>query len=359
MIDARVYKHRRRLRTKTKVAAVTIGLAVLTLSFLAYSFYPLFQRDSPFVSRFGELQANPLSHRTVSISSAARQKTRSTAQHVFPYSVIPGGALSSRELSEAARREPVVAAHYAGFSVADARVIRLPHDKLAYVSYRLGNHIYWTKTKVELHQGETVLSDGKHLARTRCGNRISDVAMAPVSPQEPDPQKLLSTPFVPAHVNIDPVFPHGRSLYGPKTRPRQCFRPGTAGQAFLPCFRFSVAAIVAPHAFLPLLSAAATWLSNAAFRDNCGAREFPSYPLQPPAFASSDSFAAHSLGHPALTPLAIFGRHDFFGCGKITIRCHPERSEGSAFRKMPRKKHIPHSADSVRNDKKDFFRSLF
>jgi hypothetical protein len=56
-----------------------------------------------------------------------------------------------------------------------------------------------------LHQGEAVLSDGKHLARTRCGNRISDVAMAPVSPQEP-PQKLLSTPFVPAHVNVDPGF---------------------------------------------------------------------------------------------------------------------------------------------------------
>src|SRR5208283_1020753 len=36
---------------------------------------------------------------------------------------------------------------------------------------------------------------------------------------------------------------------------------------------------------------------------------------------------------------------------KITIRRHPERSEGSAVRKMPRKKQIPDSADSVRNDK--------
>jgi hypothetical protein len=203
MIDARVYKHRRRLRTKTKVAAVTIGLAVLTLSFLAYSFYPLFQRDSPLVSDSASSSESYLAS-DISITLPLPE-SNSSAQHVFPYSVIPGGALSSRELSEAARREPVVAAHYAGFSVADARVIRLPHDKLAYVSYRLGNHIYWTKTKVELHQGEAVLSDGKHLARTRCGNRISDVAMAPVSPQEP-PQKLWSTPFVPAHVNVDPGF---------------------------------------------------------------------------------------------------------------------------------------------------------
>ena len=47
--------------------------------------------------------------------------------------------------------------------------------------------------------------------------------------------------------------------------------------------------------------------------------------------------------------------HDFTGCGRITIRCHPGRSEGSAFRKMPRKKQIPHSADAVRNDKRRAF----
>jgi len=201
MIDGRVYKYRRRLRTRTKIAGVTIGLAVLTLSFLAYSFYPLFQIDSSFVSGpAAESESDLASDFSNPVQLA--QKV-SDAQLVFPYSVIPGGARRGRELSEAARREPVVAAHYADFSLANARVIRLPHDKLAYVSYRIGNHIYWTKRKVELQQGEAILSDGKHLARTRCGNRISDVAMAPVSPQEP-PQGLLSTPFVPAHVNFDP-----------------------------------------------------------------------------------------------------------------------------------------------------------
>jgi hypothetical protein len=106
---------------------------------------------------------------------------------------------------EAARCEPVVAAHDAKFSVANARAIRLPHDKLAYVSYRLGDHIYWPKRQVTLHEGEILLSDGQHLARTRCGNRLSDVAMTPVSPQEPA-EKLLSTPFLPARVDIDPAF---------------------------------------------------------------------------------------------------------------------------------------------------------
>ena len=203
MIDGRVHKHRRRLRTKTKVAAVTIGLAVLTLGFLACSFYPLFQIDSSFVSNPPGATESYLAS-DISIALPLPEKVSST-QLVLPYSVIPGGARSGRELLEAARREPVVAAHYGNFSAAHARVIRLPHDKLAYVSYRLGNHIYWTKTKVTLRQGEAVLSDGEHLARTRCGNRISDVAMAPVSPHEP-PQELLSTPVVPAHGNIEPAF---------------------------------------------------------------------------------------------------------------------------------------------------------
>ena len=302
MIDGRVYKHRRRLRTKTKVAGVTIGLAVLTLSFLAYSFYPLFQIDSSFVSAPASVNEPSLASDLSNPSLVAQEV--STAPLVFPYSVIPGGAHSSRELLEAARREPVVAAHYAEFSVADARVIRLPHDKLAYVSYRLGNHIYWTKTKVKLHHGETLLSDGKHLARTRCGNRISDVAMAPVSPQEP-PQMLLSTPFVPAHVERRPRFPRdrpdmarnfGRSRSHGYARHAACARPGPRLPS-LPSHVLLRPKILARHVFLPLLSVAATWLPSAAVRDNSGAQHFPSTPLQSDTFASSGSLAAHSLDH--------------------------------------------------------------
>ena len=48
------------------------------------------------------------------------------------------------------------------------------------------------------------------------------------------------------------------------------------------------------------------------------------------------------------------GGHDFSG-GGITIRCQPEPSAGSAFRKMPKKRKIPHSADSVWNDKRRVF----
>ncbi len=114
---------------------------------------------------------------------------------VFPFSVIPGGAQNGKELLEAVHRESVVSAHYAEFHTNKVRVIRLDHDRLAYVSYRLGNQIYWTKKKVTLYAGESLLSDGENLARTRCGNRVSQVAKAPTAPSEPT-EKVLSTPIV-------------------------------------------------------------------------------------------------------------------------------------------------------------------
>jgi len=122
--------------------------------------------------------------------------------------------------------------------------------------------------------------------------------MTPVSPQEPD-EKLLSTPFVPARVNTDPAF----LTAGPIASAFGQERPAAAVQP-----RDGASLSSRPHTFRAILSAAATWLTNTAFCDNCGAREFPLIPLQPHASASSDSLAAHSLGRLALTPLAIFGR---------------------------------------------------
>ncbi len=140
MIDGQAKTHHRRFKTRTKVAAVTIGLAVLTLTFAAYSFYPLFQDDCSFVS--DSTSASESSLVSDILNTPPLPEKLAAAQPAFPYSVIPGSVRNSRELLEAARREPVVAAHDAKFSVANARAIRLPHDKLAYVSYRLGDHIY-------------------------------------------------------------------------------------------------------------------------------------------------------------------------------------------------------------------------
>jgi hypothetical protein len=121
---------------------------------------------------------------------------------VFRNSVIPGGVRSAVELASAVQRDPVVMAHYADFNVAAARLLRLEQSRLVHVSYRIGDKIYWTKKKVRLAMGESLLSDGKHLTRTRCGNRIADEPEGPVLDNEPAPE-VLDAVFVSAEDLID------------------------------------------------------------------------------------------------------------------------------------------------------------
>jgi hypothetical protein len=92
---------------------------------------------------------------------------------VYPYSVVPGGVQNTAELRSAVMRDPVVAQHYKGFNIDSATLIHIPIEKLAYVSYRVGNRIYWSNRQVLLARDERVLTDGSHLIRARCGNRIS------------------------------------------------------------------------------------------------------------------------------------------------------------------------------------------
>ena len=109
---------------------------------------------------------------------------------VYPYSVIPGGVQSVREFREALLRDPVAAVHYARFDISRSRVIELQAEKIAYVSYRIRDRIFWTTRKVRLLRGERIITDGVHSARARCGNRISEVPQPGRSPHEPLPEEL-------------------------------------------------------------------------------------------------------------------------------------------------------------------------
>src|SRR5579872_5315341 len=104
---------------------------------------------------------------------------------VYPYSVIRGGVYSAGELSNALRTDPVAAAHYADFGSAHVQLVQLTEARRAYVSFRKDDRIYWTRKPILLAQGETVLSDGNHQARARCGNRISATPLGPVLPEDP------------------------------------------------------------------------------------------------------------------------------------------------------------------------------
>jgi PEP-CTERM motif-containing protein len=152
-----------------------------------------------------------------------------SARPIYPYSVIPGGVESAAELRNSVTRDPVVAEHYGDFDVARARVVRLDQDRFLYVSYRLGNRVFWSKKRFTIHKGEAVITDGEHMARTRCGNRVADVAAGPMMAVEPDletappataealtgaPDFLGASPFAPGDVALTPPPTSGISSGG-------------------------------------------------------------------------------------------------------------------------------------------------
>jgi hypothetical protein len=103
----------------------------------------------------------------------------------YPFSVIPGGIYSRSELATQAGRDNLVSTHYSDFRVESAHLAVLQKDLMAYVSYRKNNSIFWTRKQLRVPKGELVMTDGTHLARARCGNRLSEIAGEPTAPEDP------------------------------------------------------------------------------------------------------------------------------------------------------------------------------
>ncbi len=131
---------------------------------------------------------------------------------VYKYSVVPGGVRDARELKWAVEHDPIVAAHYAGFDYDHARVVRLVLARTAYLSYRIGNKVYWTRHRVTLKKGETVLTDGKITARTRCANRVEEVPQVAMSSSEPPAIKFDEPMPVLGSAIANPAVPYQSTL---------------------------------------------------------------------------------------------------------------------------------------------------
>jgi hypothetical protein len=130
---------------------------------------------------------------------------------VYPYSVIPGGVQSAADLKNSLTNDSVVAKHYEDFEVERTHVTRLNQDRLLYVSYRLGDRVFWTKKPLLLPKGEAVITDGEHLARTRCGNRLSEAPAGPVLAAGPE--------FEAGPPEVAEAFPGVPELIGPRALP--------------------------------------------------------------------------------------------------------------------------------------------
>jgi hypothetical protein len=188
-------------RRPKRVSGLTavIALAVLVGSFAAAGWV---LRDSTAVPRLVEHLA-PVERSVETVLHDVLQNRRP----VYPYSVVRGGVFSAGEVKQAVEKDPVVARHYAGIQTDKLGLQKLTQDRAAYVSYRIGDKVYWTAKPVKLSAGEYVLSDGANVIRARCGNRLSESQEEPVSvTEEPVVEAVLDSPMEPEEVSLPPVM---------------------------------------------------------------------------------------------------------------------------------------------------------
>jgi hypothetical protein len=132
-----------------------------------------------------------ISQTSVPVPAGDRQfQPAQNGRYVYPHSVIPGGVRSREELASVIGNDPVVANHYAHFAVEQAKIIQANETQFMHVAYRLQNKVFWTAKKIKIPKGESLITDGDQVARTRCGNRVSAVPLQPVSEEEPTIETL-------------------------------------------------------------------------------------------------------------------------------------------------------------------------
>ena len=177
-------RHRRNKSIRRWLSLVTLATCAVAASAVALQHLSpsLFRAQQSAVPSFE--QAELSRSRVVEMNETLSQAQPSADRPVYPYSLVPGGVQDAKELKWVAEHDPIVAAHYAGFDYDHARVVRLTLARTVYLSYRIGNHVYWTRHRVSLHKGEKLITDGRMTARGRCANRVEEI------PQQAKPSAI-------------------------------------------------------------------------------------------------------------------------------------------------------------------------
>jgi len=180
--SAYIRRAKKGLRLKKRAAVVAL------LGVVACAAAALYQGE-PTVQRLVHAGAAGAPAGEKGIKIAEHVESNGT-RRIYPYSIVPGGVGDRTELARIVQADKVVAAHYASFEVDKAHPVTVAKPRFVHVSYRKGDQVYWTAQKVQLAEGETLLSDGHNEIRGRCGNRISETAMLPVEAAAPGEEEL-------------------------------------------------------------------------------------------------------------------------------------------------------------------------
>jgi hypothetical protein len=153
--------------------------ALCFLAFLGAVTHEIWPRRGEVVNDVAAVFASPAP------AEAAPAPVPASERPVYRHSIVPGGAYSRGELVGAIRADAVVAAHYEHIDVDKIRPKTVTAAREVYVSYRVGDRVFWTKNRVRLSPGERLLTDGTSEIRARCGNLVSDQARQPVAGDGP------------------------------------------------------------------------------------------------------------------------------------------------------------------------------
>src|SRR6476660_6170004 len=215
------------------------------------------------------------SHSSISAPPAGSAPASSTdslyiasrpSRPAYPYSVIPGGVGSAEELRQISDHDPVVAQQFRGFDYEHAHLVTVSEKQLMYVAYRKGDKVYWTRKKVALHPGETLISDGKIVARTRCGNRVAVAPLGPPGIMDPLisdlDQPLFSNEMVtnPSEPNAEVL---AAAIPSPTSEVGTALQPTKNHKGLIPLFFLPLAGIPgggSSHTPLAVAPEPGTWL---------------------------------------------------------------------------------------------------
>lgn len=190
-------RSRRHARTKFLVVLLFAATAAITWQFARRQPVSSLSYSLPELDPTGLNQTSPSGSSSQDYAAFIAGRPGRPA---YFYSVIPGGVANAEELREAMEHDPVVAQEFKGFDFQNAHLVQVSEKQSVHVAYRRGDKVYWTRKKVALHPGETLISDGKIVARTRCGNRVAKTPLGPpamVEPVEADfDQPLFSNDMV-------------------------------------------------------------------------------------------------------------------------------------------------------------------
>jgi hypothetical protein len=183
-----VVRHRHRWPSR-KSAATKFLVALLFAATAATTWQSARQKPAASMSyvrpELSQIKLNEADPSTAAGRSYSSFIDSRPGRPAYLYSVIPGGVASAEELRQAMEHDPVVAQQFAGFDFQRAHLVQVSEKQSMHVAYRMGQKVYWTRKKVALHPGETLISDGKIVARTRCGNRIAMTPLGPPAMTEP------------------------------------------------------------------------------------------------------------------------------------------------------------------------------